>query len=831
MTQPMISLTIDGKQVEVPRGTLLVEAAKKVGIDIPVFCYHPHLKPAGMCRMCLVEIGRPQLDRESRKPVLDEDGNPVIRFGPNLETACTTKVDDGWVVRVNSPRAIEGRKQVVEFLLTSHPLDCPICDKGGECPLQNLTMEHGSTESRFVFEEKHKAEKHVPLGSLIFLDRERCIQCGRCVRFQEEVAGDPVIAFSQRGRNLEIITTSHPGFDSYFSGNTTDICPVGALTTADFRFGARPWEMRRSASICTYCPVGCNLMVNTRREVKTGGREIIKRVMPRQNEAVNGIWLCDKGRFGYHYAESENRLRHPLARIDGELVEVSWQVAFNRIMDGLQTYGEKPAGLAGGYASNEDYYLLTALMKGLGGEALLYDVMGGGTLMDAYGLSAGSNLAELGEGDAVVVVAADLHESAPIWWLRVKAAAERGAELVLVNPRPTRLAAYATHNIRYRYGGAAEAVQSLADVEQAGSIDALSHAAAALKQAEGLVIFCGGEGLSPAGSQETMTACARLLKAVGKPGETNNGIVPVWSAGNTQGAWDMGLRPVGGDLRDALDDASLLYVLACDPIGDDPSLQTSFEDETFVIVHELFLTETARLADVVLPAQSRFERDGTMTTAERRVQRFFPVIAPQGTSHPDWKILSAELEALQIQHKMTSAAEVFEHIASMLPAYMGISLSELHNTPEQWPPVGGDDLYYGGTAYKNVQGVGVQLPTIPAGDERLASSGTVKKELPEAPLVAVPVARLYDRQPLLLESAILHSRLEGDVIKMNPSDAGRAALTQGETAQLRWGAQQFHAVVRIDEDVPEGIVLVPHAVGKLRLPVAVELTAVKEDPS
>ena len=325
--EKQVTLKIDGRSVTVPEGTLIVDAAKQLGIVIPVFCYHPKLKPAGMCRVCLVDVGRPQLDRASGAPVLNEDGTPKIVFGPKLETACTTPVSEGMVVWGATEKVMEARKEVLEFLLTSHPLDCPVCDKGGECPLQNLTMKFGPAESRFEFDEKSHNQKRVPLGELIILDRERCIHCGRCVRFQEQIVDDPVIGFYNRGRALEIRTYSDPGFDSIFSGNTTDICPVGALTTADFRFGARPWEMKDKASICTQCPVGCNITYNVRREARKDGRTVIKRVMPRQNEAVNEIWICDKGRFTYHYYESPERLTAPLIRRGDELVQTSWDEA------------------------------------------------------------------------------------------------------------------------------------------------------------------------------------------------------------------------------------------------------------------------------------------------------------------------------------------------------------------------------------------------------------------------------------------------------------------------------------------------------------------------
>jgi ferredoxin len=300
------------------------------GIDIPVFCYHPKMEPVGMCRMCLVEVGRPMMDRTTGRAVLDDDGQPKLQFGPKLETACTTPISDGMMVLTKSEKALAGQKSTVEFLLTSHPLDCPVCDKGGECPLQNLTMAHGPGESRSSFDEKMRLEKNVPLSELIYLDEERCIQCGRCVRFQDEIAGDPVLSFDERGRSMRIVSLSEPGFDSVFSGNTTDICPVGALTTADFRFGARPWELTSSASICGQCPVGCNITFNTRREAGSDGRIVVKRVMPRQNEEVNEIWICDKGRFAYHYGESQERLSKPLVRKDGKLARSSWMPAADR---------------------------------------------------------------------------------------------------------------------------------------------------------------------------------------------------------------------------------------------------------------------------------------------------------------------------------------------------------------------------------------------------------------------------------------------------------------------------------------------------------------------
>src|SRR5690349_582229 len=452
-----VTLTIDGKQVMVPAGTGLVDAAKMAGIDIPVFCHHPKLEPVGMCRMCLVEIGRPMRDRATGQIVMENDA-PKIQFLPKLETACTNKVEEGMVVLSQSQKARDGQRGTVEFLLTSHPLDCPVCDKGGECPLQNLTMAHGPGKSRFLFDEKLRLGKRVPLGDLIVLDQERCIQCARCIRFQDEIAGDAVLGFDDRSRSTRIITFSEPGFDSVFSGNTSDICPVGALTTRDFRFEARPWELDSTASICTQCPVGCNITLNTRREAKAGGDIVVKRVMPRQNEEVNEIWLCDKGRFVHHYTDSRKRINTPLVKKDGQFTHPSWEEATRVAADHLKN---NLVVLASGKLANEDLFALKSLADQAGGKAYLYSHMAGGELTTSLGVGAGTNFGAMSADTAIVVVASDLYEEAPVWYLRIKQAAKRGATLIVLNARETKLDRYASYTVRYAYGDEVKAVGDL----------------------------------------------------------------------------------------------------------------------------------------------------------------------------------------------------------------------------------------------------------------------------------------------------------------------------------------------------------------------------------
>ena len=812
----LINLKIDDKVITVPDGTLIVDAAKRVGIDIPVFCYHPKMEPVGMCRMCLVDIGRPVIDRASGQAVKEADGSTKIQFGPKLDTACTTPVSEGMVVVTTSEKVTAAQREMLEFLLTSHPLDCPVCDKGGECPLQNLTLRHGPGQSRYIYDEKAHNAKHVPLGELIWLDRERCIQCGRCTRFQHDVVDDPVIGFHERGRSLEIITYSEPGFDSIFSGNTTDICPVGALTTDDFRFGARPWELKYGASICNQCPVGCNIVYNVRREAASGGKVAIKRVMPRQNEAVNEIWICDKGRFTYHYAESDQRLLQPLVRKDGELRPATWDEALNLAAEKMRAAGSGMVTLASGRLSNEDLFNIRQLNPG--SNNVLYSYMGGGDLMAQAGVGKGTNFGEMGKGSAILVIASDLHQEAPVWWLRIKQAAKRGATLIVAGPRPTRLEKYAAHVIRYAYGEEAQTAASFLSENVAGASESIRKAAEAFTQAENAVILYGSEGLGLAGSTALAHTCARLLERTNHIGRANNGLIAVWPNGNTQGAWDMGFRPAE-DLVAMLGKALAAYIVAADPAGDDKSLGMAVDRAAFVIVQDLFLTETAKLADVVLPAASYTEREGSYTSGERRVQRFYPVLPARPGPRADFAIAAqlGQRMGLQVDGSPT-AALVMAKIAAALPDYSGITYQAMAEVTEQWPIVGRGDLYYGGTTYENNQGIGVQLSVASQRGERTSPFGKIVPAAAEAAygregLLLVPFTRLYDRGSLMLPSKLLEKRLVEPALWLHPETALKLGLAEGQAVPLALNGSKYTVPVTLDETLPQDVGLVPRSAG------------------
>ncbi len=632
------------------------------------------------------------------------------------------------------------------------------------------------------------------------------------MRFQDQIAGEAVLAIDERGRGSEIISVSDPGFDSVFSGNTTDICPVGALTTADFRFGARPWELKAAASVCAQCPVGCNITFNTRREAKSDGKVVIKRVMPRQNEQVNETWICDKGRFAYHFVESKERLAKPLMNKK----EAAWEDAIKQVSAKLAEAKSDTVVLASGRLSNEDLFNLKSLADGLGGAAVLYTDMGGGDLVTQVGVGQGTNFSDIGPGDAILVVASDLYEEAPIWWLRVKQAAERGATLIVANARETKLDRFANYIVRYSNG---DEVKSVQDLGGSGKI------AEAFAKAENAIVLFGSDGLGLAGSSNLATACAKLLVETGHIGKPNNGLIGVWPKANDQGAWEMGFRPEA-DLAAALK-GKTVYIAGADPAGDNPALEQALKDAKFVVVQELFQTKTAELADVVLPARAYTERDGTFTSGERRVQRFYPAVPPLDGAKADYAITAEIAKKLDIDLDGSSPVLVFEKLAASVKDFAGLSYAKLAEVSEQWPIVGRGDLYYGGTTYENTQGLGVQLVSAAERGETV-SIPELRKEAGLRPkedeLLAVPVTKLYDRGTTVTPAELLTERIGDVTIALHPEAIKKLGLEAGKPVTVSFDGVSGEALVKIDETISAGVALVPRSMGlAIREPVAIKV--------
>ncbi|MBI4027612.1 MAG: molybdopterin-dependent oxidoreductase [Verrucomicrobia bacterium] len=351
----MVNLTIDDQPVSVPRGANVILAARKLGIQIPHYCYHEKLSVSGNCRMCLIEMGTPRMGPD-RKPVLKPDGTPEIAWIPRPQIGCATTVSEGMAVRTRSKMVEDARKGVLEFLLINHPLDCPVCDQAGECHLQEYSVEYGNGQSRFIEQKVHKP-KNVRLGPRVTLDDERCILCSRCIRFCREIAKDDVLGFLDRGSHTTL--GSYPGrqLENNYSLNTTDICPVGALTSTDFRFKMRAWFLKETESICTSCATGCNIIVGSREGV-------VHRYTPRGNDAVNSDWMCDAGRLNYKWINDERRLQTPMLRSNtiaasgSDVAPVTWEVALEFCRQKLQDSRGRLAVLASGRCSTEELFLL-----------------------------------------------------------------------------------------------------------------------------------------------------------------------------------------------------------------------------------------------------------------------------------------------------------------------------------------------------------------------------------------------------------------------------------------------------------------------------------------
>lgn len=363
---PMIKIKINGLEVEVPKTqpdpisgkqipTTMIQACSMHGVEIPHYCYHPKLPVAGNCRMCLVEFGMPAVDRE-RKPILNDDGTQLVRKMPRPAIACATSIAPNMEIYADSDGSKQMRESVLEFLLINHPLDCPICDQAGECKLQEYSFEHGQSESRFVETKVHKP-KQVDLGPRIMLDDERCILCSRCIRFTRDIAGDDALGFVNRGSYNTLGTYPGKAFDNNYTLNTVDLCPVGALTSKDFRFKMRAWFMKESPSICNSCGTGCNTLVGSREG-------IIYRQEPRDNDAVNSSWLCDHGRLNYKWQSSETRLKEPTAK-RGDIREViTWSQATQEIADKISGYGKgEIAFIVSSQQTTEEMYLVKQLAE------------------------------------------------------------------------------------------------------------------------------------------------------------------------------------------------------------------------------------------------------------------------------------------------------------------------------------------------------------------------------------------------------------------------------------------------------------------------------------
>ncbi|MGH9077976.1 MAG: NADH-quinone oxidoreductase subunit NuoG, partial [Acidimicrobiales bacterium] len=684
-----VTIILNGRSVAARRGEMLITAAERAGDYIPRFCYHPRLKPVGMCRMCLVDLEGPR--------------------GPALTPACFTPVADGQKVVTDSPRVKKAQDGILELLLVNHPLDCPVCDKGGECPLQDQTLAYGPGETRFV-EEKRHWDKPIAISALVNLDRERCIQCARCTRFAEEVAGDALIDFAGRSDTTEVATFPGQPFDSYFSGNTVQICPVGALTSTPYRFAARPWDIDQVESTCTSCSVGCRVAVQS-------SSDRVTRYLGVDTDPVNWSWLCDKGRFDHEALHSPDRLGVPLVRHGDELVEASWSEALAAAAAGLGPHRGRRTGVIGGARlPNEDAYTWAKVARVALGTDNVDCQLGDGL---AAGVVLGLPRATIDQAAAaslVVTLAPDVKEELPVLYLRLRhAAVEGGMPIVELTSRRTGLSRCADRTLVHRPGEVAALARAVAGSgplppEVAGVAAAdVDHArrriASAMERgrpgAPSIVVVLGRPSISePA---ESVAEAATVL--AGLPGVA---FLSAQRRSNVHGALDLGLAPGvlpgrvslaagrpwyehhwGARLPDgpgldtagmlaaaAAGDLGALVLVGADPMADFPDATLArhgLEAAAFVVSIGTFLDASARRADVVLPAATYAERRGTFTNLEGRVSWLGQKVTPPGVAWPDWMIAVELAAAMGHDAGLSSLEEIWAEVERVSPLHAGVS--------------------------------------------------------------------------------------------------------------------------------------------------------------
>jgi NADH-quinone oxidoreductase subunit G len=671
-----VTLTVDGREVRAPRGELLIKVAQEHGTYIPRFCWHERMKPVGMCRMCLVEV-------EGMR---------------GLQISCATPVADGMVVNTQSDMVKQAQDGVLEFLLINHPLDCPVCDRGGECPLQDQTLAFGPGESRFI-EEKRHFEKPIPISDLVLLDRERCIQCGRCTRFAAEIAGDPLIDFGGRGGETEVITYPDEPFTSYFSGNTVQICPVGALTASAYRFKARPWDLEAAETSCQTCAVGCRATVDS-----TSNR--IVRLLGVDSEPVNQGWLCDKGRYGYDWVHSDVRVRTPFVRRDHGPEEASWPDALDAAAAALRSVRDQhgPAAIAvlgGADATNEDAYAWARLAKGVLGTDNVDAQLGDGLPADVVlGMTRGT-IADLDRAKAIVLLAPDLREELPVLHLRVRrAAVDLGVPLVDVAARDSGLTRYATSVLRHAPGGQAEQIEKL--VVALGGKKTRTKAVDAIVDAvdgrEGpIVVVLGRPSLAEA-ADATVHAAALLaelpdvrylsaLRRANVHGALDLGLTPGFLPGrvtldagreHVSATWGAVPEAPGLDAAGILAAAAdgrikALVLLGCDPIAEFPDrelVHAALEKVERVVFVGAFPASVR--SDVLLPTAVWGEQAGSTTNLEGRVLRLGRKVTPEGTTMESWRIAAELATRLGQDFDLETVDEVQDQIAAVAPAFAGV---------------------------------------------------------------------------------------------------------------------------------------------------------------
>ncbi len=751
-----VSITVNGVEHAARKGQLLIDALADAGEYVPRFCYHERLSPVGKCRMCLVEC---------------DTGR-----GPAITVSCMVPVAPGMKVDTQGETTKRMQEGVLELFLANHPLDCPVCDKGGECPLQDQAVSHGPGESRYL-EEKRHFEKPIAVSDLVYLDRERCILCDRCTRFADEVGSDALIHFAGRGNNTYITTFPDQPFASYFSGNTVQICPVGALTARPYRFKARPWDLRQQESTCTTCAVGCRIAVQS-------SHDEVLRHLGVDSDPVNHGWLCDRGRFNYEQLHSADRVLQPLVRAGDDLLPATWSEALAEAATALGA--AKAAGGAGSIAvlggargTNEDAYAWARLAHEVIGTPNVYAQMGDGLPADLLVLER-ATIDEAAAASTVVLIGPDLKEELPVLYLRLREAAVKGrTRLLEFTPKLSGLSTVAWRSIAYEPGTLTAAIDT-----------ALADDQIAAQLASGPVVVVAGRANLAESSTATVQAVRTVLAKV--PGST---VLPAFRRGNVIGALQVGMRPTEGglDTRGVLQAAAdggieCLVLLGADPVADFPDAdlaRRALAGARRVIAVDTFLTASSAQADVVLAACAFAEKAGTTTNIEGRVSPVARQVTPAGSTRPDWMIAVELAEALGGDLGYDDVGQITADIAENVDGYTRV-------TPEALSAAADGVVAYAPTGIGPVALLAGEAPARSSYDFRLIVSRT-----------------LYDQAEGTAHSPSLAHLTTATTVHVNPLDLGRIGTTDGATVKLTSSKASVVCTITGDESVLRGTAWMP----------------------
>jgi NADH-quinone oxidoreductase subunit G len=800
-----VTLTIDGREVTATEGQMLHDAAREGDVEIPVFCYEPKLgAPVGACRMCLVEI----------------EGIP------KLQTSCSTPVRDGMVVHTRTEQVKTAQNAVIEFLLVNHPLDCPVCDKGGECPLQDNTMGWGPGKSRVIDEKRH-FEKPIELSPLVAIDRERCILCYRCVRFSQEVSEDSQLQLLDRGDRTYVGTFDDRPYVSPFQGNITDICPVGALTNYTYRFRARPWDIEQAGSVCTLCPSQCNVSFTVRDEK-------VKRVITRDNEDVDDGWICDKGRYGFEMFNAAERVTEPRTKGGNK---VSYEDAIAKAAAGLKARDGKVAAIVGD-ASNEEGFLVQEILRGAlhstdidsrpaGGPAI-------GAILELANPARQAKVSDIDDADAILVLGTDPMGSSPILDLRIRKAIRRnGARLVVATERPTALDGGAEAIARYAPGQASYFVGALAAAVGGGVENIASPIAETLREA-GKVVVVWGERIGASATNELL-GLADALKVAETEGA---GLLEIPEATNARGLREAGVIPDAGPglaalaggrgteaIRQALIDGELdaVILVGVDPLrdfGDTTAWTKALDAAEFVVAFSTFATATAAKADVLFPLETHAEKDGTVTHPDGRLQRVRPAAGRPGDIRPGWQTLANLSLAIGHDTGVTSQPTAFAALTSAIPFYASITDEAIGGRGVRWQETASASSLPSAAARAGTSASAASAASSPA-DAGVDSADTQRERASDE---AMPVA---DGQSQTLALGTFRDIWSGPITELNPplkflkpsqhlelspEDAQRLGLASGDKVRVTQGERSLEATALIKERTPEGVCFLAEAI-------------------